>query len=218
MTSRPTCVSLGPYDPFKRVPTLSFQDGKVTFIPGRGSPEFATIQTQFPSGARLENRIEMGDLYLTDDHSLHLSSSLWVVRPDGTRELLAQGFTIYIHRRAAARNLERAGIPFKVVSFYQEPNGHVVENEIKITRSRLGSASVVLLGTSSIWLGALTAFLTHDLRYVVSIGVVGLCALAIAITKGGSSNRSGLLKVVSIIPSYVGGYALAVVVIRHLFR
>jgi len=160
----------------------------------------------------------MGDLYFTGDHSLHLNSSLWVIRPDGSRELLAQGFTIYIHRRAAARNLERAGIPFKVVSFYQEPNGNVVENEIKIARSPLSSASGILLGTSSLWLGALTALLTHDLRYVISIGVVGLCALAIAITKGGSSKRSGLLKVLSIIPSYAGGYGLAVVVIWHMFR
>ena len=160
----------------------------------------------------------MGDLYFSGDHSLHLSSALWVIRPDGIRELLAQGYTLYIHPRAAARNLERAGIPFKVVSFYQEPNGHEAENEIEITRSRLRPASVILLGTSSIWLGAITALLTHDLRYVISVGVVGLCALAIAITKGGSSNRSGLLKIVSIIPSYAGGYVLAVVVTRHLFR
>jgi hypothetical protein len=197
---------------------LSFQDGEVTFIPGRGSPEFVKVQSQFPSGARLEYRMEMGDLYVTGDHSLHTSSSLWVIRPDRTRELLAHGYTLYIHRRAAAKNLERAGIPFKIVSFYKEPNGNEVENEIKITRSLLKFPSAILLGTSSIWLGALTAFLTHDLRVVVTAGVLGLCALAAAITKGGSSKRSGILKVVSIIPSYAGGYALAVVLIRHLFR
>jgi hypothetical protein len=141
-----------------------------------------------------------------------------VIRPDGSRSLLAQGFTLYVYLGRAARNLERAGIPFKVVSFYREPNGREIENEIQVTRSRVGSASIVLFGTMSIWLGALTAFLTRDPRYVISIGVVGLCALAIVITKGDSSKSSGLVKVVSIIPSYVGGYALAVVVIRHLLR
>jgi len=214
----PLVVSLGPYDPFKRVPSLSFQDGKVTFIPGRGSSEFATTQTQFPPGSRIERRSEMGDLYFTGDHSLHLASSLWVIRPDGSKELLAQGFTVYVHRRAAARNLERAGIPFKIVNFYREPNGHIVENEIKITSSPLRSASVIVLGMSSIWLGALAALLTSDLRYLICIGMVGLCVLAVAITKGNSSKRSALLKVLSIIPSYAGGYGFAVVVVRHMHR
>ena len=218
MTSRPTPIPLGPYDPFRRVPSVSFQDGKVTFTPGRSSAEFAKVQTEFPSGARLEYRQEKGDLYVAGDHGLHLSSSLWVVRPDGSRESLAQGYTLYVHRSAAARNLERAGVPFKVVSFYRESNGHVVENDIKIRRSPLVSASGLLLGTSSIWLGALTAFLTHELRYIILVGALGLCALTIALMKGGSSKRSGLLKVVSIIPSYAGGYGFAVVVVWHLFR
>ena len=218
MTSPPLVVSLGPYDPFKRVPSLSFQDGKVTCIPGRGSSEFATIQTQFPPGSRIERRSEMGDLYVTGDHSLHLASSLWVIRSDGSKELLAQGFTVYVHRRVAARNLERAGIPFKIVNFYRDPNGHIVENEIKITRSPLRPASVIALGMSSIWLGALSAILTNDLRYVICIGIVGLCVLAVVITKGNSSKRSALLKVLSIIPSCAGGYGVTVVVVRHMLR
>jgi hypothetical protein len=218
MSSRPLSVPLGPYDPFKRVPSVSFQDGKVTFAPGRGSPEFAKVQTEFPTGARLEYRQEKGDLYFAGDHSLHLGSSLWVVRPDGSRESLAQGYSLYIHRRVAARNLEFAGVPFKVVSYYQLPNGHVVENDIKISRSPLVSASFLLLATSSIWLGALTAFLTHELRYIVLVGVLGLCVLALALMRGGSSKRSGLIKVLSITPSYAGGYGVAVVVVWHLFR
>jgi len=218
MPRRPTSVPLGPYDPFKLVPSVLFQDGKVTFTPGQGNPEFAKVQTEFPIGARLEYRQEKGDLYFAGDHSLHISSSLWVVRPDGGRESLAQGYSLYIHRRAAARNLERAGVPFKIVSFYQEPNGHVVEDDIKIRSSPLVSASAFLLGTSSIWLGALTAFLTHELRYIILVGAVGLCVLASALMKGGSSKRSGLIKVLSIIPSYAGGYGVAVVVVWHLFR
>jgi len=218
MNSPPVVVPLGPFDPFKRVPSLSFQDGKVTFIPGRGSSEFATTQTQFPAGSRIERRSEMGDLYVTGDHSLHLASSLWVIRPDGSKELLAQGFTVYVHRRVAARNLEHAGIPFKIVNFYREPNGHIVENEIKIASSPLRSAPAIVLGMSSIWLGVLAALLTNDLRYLICIGAVGFCFLAIVMTKGDSSKRSALLKVLSVIPSYAGGYAFAVVVVRHMLR
>jgi hypothetical protein len=141
-----------------------------------------------------------------------------VIRPDGSRESLAQGYSLYIHRRTAARNLERAGVSFKVVSIYKEPNGHVVENDIKISRSPLVSASVLLLGTSSLWLGALTAFLTHELRNIILAGVVGLSVLAFASMRGGSSKRSGLIKVLAIIPSYAAGYAVSVVIVWHLFR
>src|ERR1700686_4442342 len=127
MNNRQTSISLVPYDPFKRVPTLSFQDGKITFLPGRGATELATVETQFPPGARLEYRIEKGDMYLKGDHSLGLNRALWVIHPDGTRKLMARDFTLYIHLRKAARNLERVEIPFTVVSFYQAPDGHEVE-------------------------------------------------------------------------------------------
>lgn len=73
-------------------------------------------------------------MYFDGDHSQALGRTLWVIGPDGSKNLLASGFILYISLTIAARNLKKRGIPFRAVSFYEGKDGQVVDNEISINR------------------------------------------------------------------------------------
>jgi hypothetical protein len=114
--------------------------------------------------------------------------------------------------------LARIGVPLKAVSYFQGKDGNKVETDLVISSSPGISLAAILLGTSSLWLGALAAFFIHDVRYVVSFGVLALCLLGTGTFAFSSSKRNALIKWVSFLPSYGAGYAFSVVVVRHLFR
>jgi hypothetical protein len=218
VNTRPTNVLLGPHDPFHLVPTLSLQDGKITFVPGNGAHDLATTQAEFPSGSRLEYRIEKSDMYFEGDHSQSIDRSLWVKHADGSRRLLARGFTLYIHLDKAAKNLQSVGIPFRVLSFYKDRNGQEIESEIQISHSRLKLPLVVVLSTSSFWLGIPAAIFLHELRYLIAVGLLGFCILAIVTVTAAASKRTALLHILTTIPTYTAGYAVSVIMVRHSFR
>src|SRR6266568_5334546 len=102
-------------DAFNRVPFIEFHDGNITFQPGQSMRDtFTAAKAAFPPGARLEYRIETGDMYIDGDRGQALGRSLWVIKPDGTRELLVRGFNIYVDFELANLHLKSAGIPFQV--------------------------------------------------------------------------------------------------------
>jgi hypothetical protein len=131
-------ISLGRWDPYRRTPSVSLRNGRTKFLPGPGTQgEFDVKEVAFPTGARLEYRIQKGNMYFDADHSQALGRTLWVIEPDGSRNLLANGFILYMDLTVAARNLEKRGIPFRAVSFYERKNGQAVETELAIGKSGL---------------------------------------------------------------------------------
>jgi hypothetical protein len=128
-------ISLGRWDPYRRTPSVAVRNGKIKFLPGPGTQgEFEANEAAFPEGAGLEYRVQKGDMYFDGDHSQALGRTLWVIGPDGSKNLLASGFILYISLTIAARNLKKRGIPFRAVSFYEGKDGQVVDNEISINR------------------------------------------------------------------------------------
>ena len=126
-------ISLGRWDPYHRTPSLSLQNGTIKFIPGKGTQGKVDVrEAAFPSGSRLEYRVQKGDRYFHGDRSLSLGGTLWAIAPDGSNSLLASDFVPYISLTVAARNLKKRGIPFRAVNFYEREDGHVVEQEISI--------------------------------------------------------------------------------------
>jgi hypothetical protein len=216
----PTRIALGrPLDAFNRVPVIELQDGKIAFLPGQSMRDIiAPTEAAFPAGARLEYRIEMGDMYFDGDRGERLGCSLWVIEPDGGRKLLARDFNLYVDFNLAALNLKRAGIPFEVSRVYDGPNGQHLESDITPTlaRSRHQLPIAFLVGTSSLWLGALAGFFIRDIWIVTGLGTVAFTVFAIAATRLNVSKRTAFLKLIATLPSYAGGYALAVVCVRHL--
>src|SRR5271168_1291918 len=90
-------ISLGRWDPYRRTPSVSVRSGRIKFLPGPGTQgQFDLKETAFPAGARLEYRVEKGDMLFDGDHSQSLGRSLWVIEPDGSRVLLATGFVLYM--------------------------------------------------------------------------------------------------------------------------
>lgn len=131
-----TFISLGRWDPAERTPSLSLRNGTIKFIPGKGTQgEFDVREAAFPSGAILEYRVQKGDMYFDGDHSQSLGRTLWVIAPDGSKNLLASGFILYMSLAVAARNLNKHRISFRAVSFYERKDGQVVEQEILIPQS-----------------------------------------------------------------------------------
>lgn len=210
-------VALGRYDPFRRTPSVELQNGRIRFLPGEWAKyEFETAEAAFPPGSRLEYRIQKGDMYFADDHSQALGRTLWVIEPDKSRTLLASGFILYLDFTVAARNLQKLGIPFRAVTFYDGPNGQQVETELSVSPSRLRIPVALVLGSSNLWLGAVAALFIHRLSYLIATGTAAFLVLAIATVRSASSIRTALLKIISSLPIYGAGYAVAVVLVRFL--
>ena len=117
-------ISLGRWDPYRRTPSVSVRNGRLKFLPGPGSQgQFDVKEVAFPDGARLEYRVQKGDMYFDGDHSQALGRTLWVIEPDGSRSLLANGFILYMDLTVAARNLGKRGIVFRAVLPMREAMG-----------------------------------------------------------------------------------------------
>jgi hypothetical protein len=208
-------VALGRYDPFRRTPSVELQNGKIKFLPGRWAKyQFESTEAAFPLGSRLEYRIQKGDMYFAGDHGQALGRTLWAIEPDGSRRLLASGFILYLDFTVAARNLQRLGVPFRAVTFYEGPNGEQIETELSTSSSRLRIPMAFVLGSSNLWLGALAGLFIHRVSYLIAIGMIAFLVLAVATVRSASSTRTALLKIFSSLPIYGAGYAVAVVLVR----
>jgi hypothetical protein len=208
-------ISLGRWDPYQRTPSVSLQNGKIRFLPGRGSQgEFAVKEAVFPAGAKLEYRVQKGDRYFDGDHSQSLGRTLWAVEPDGSSVLLADGFVLYISLTVAARNLKKRGIPFRAVSFYETKDKQVVEQEIPIAQSGARSAAGLILGSSNLLLGAMAGALLHSVGQIVALGAFAFAVLAILTLRSASSKCVALVSITTMLFTYAAGYAASVLLTR----
>lgn len=157
-------ISLGRWDPYRRTPSVSLRNGRLKFLPGPGTQgEFDVKEAAFPAGAKLEYRVQKGDMYFDGDHSQSLGRTLAVIAPDGSRTLLASGLVLYVSLTVAARNLKKRGIPFRAVSFYEGKEGQVVEKEMSIPQSGARFTTGLFLALSNLWLGAIAGAFIHSL-------------------------------------------------------
>ncbi len=210
-----------------RVTFLEFRDERIALVPSRKMRGlgYTTAEAPFPLGARLECHIETGDRYFSGDHGQFLQRSLWVVEPTGAKWRV-RDFSVELNYRIVAANLQNAGIPFRIVKVYDGEKGEHMETDVTVERiqasTKAGKKGLVigLIGTSGLWLGALAGALVHNGRYVIAIGVLGYAAIAIATiaipTK--IARRTALIQLVTLIPSYAGGYAVMAILVRHMFH
>jgi len=206
---------LGKWDPYQRTPSLSLRNGTVKFIPGKGTQgQFEVREAAFPSGARLEYRVEKGDMYFDGDHSQSLGRTLWVIAPDGSKNLLASGFILYLSLPVAARNLNKRRIPFRAVSFYVGKDRQVLEQEILISESGAPFRTALFLGLSNLWLGAIAGAFIHSWSRIAALGVFAFAILAIITLRSAASKRAASLAVASTLITYATGYFVAVVLVR----
>lgn len=210
-------ISLGRWDPGQRTPSLSLRNGRIRFIPGAGiQGEFDVREAAFPSGARLEYRVQKGDMYFEGDHSQSLGRTLWVIAPDGSKSLLASGFILYMSLTVAARNLGKRGIPFRAVSFYEGKDGQVVEHEISIPETGARFTMALFLGFSNLWLGAIAGAFIHSLIWIIALGAFAFAILAIITLRSAASKRVASLSMASTLITYAAGYLVVVVLIRSV--
>jgi hypothetical protein len=208
-------ISLGRWDPFRRTPSVSLRNGRIKFLPGSGTKhEFDAREVAFPAGARLEYRVQKGDMYFDGDHSQALGRTLWVIEPDGSRNLLASGFILYVDLTVAARNLEKCGIRFRAVSFYERKDGQAVERELSIAKSGLRFATGLFLGLSNLWLGLVAGLFVRSMNYIIGIGVLAFALLAITTLRSAASKRAAFLTIAWTSITYSAGYVVSVVLAR----
>jgi hypothetical protein len=217
--SEPLRVALGRYDPWRRTASIEIRDNRIKFVPGKGTyGEFEATESAFPSGTRLEYRVEMGDMFFDGDNSQALGRTLWAVQPNGSRKLLASDFILYINYLVAARNLRKCGIPFRAMRFYKGPDGKEIEYEIDTSPSVLHFPSRLLVGSSHLWLGIIAGLLISRLSYIVAIGAVGFMGFAIAGWRSTASSRTAFVTALSSFPIYSATYAFAVVIARFVLK
>jgi hypothetical protein len=204
-------ISLGKWDPYQRTPSLSLRNRTIKFMPGKGTQgEFEVKEVAFPSGARLEYRVQKGDMYFDGDHSQSLGRTLWVVAPDGSKVLLASGFVLYMSLPVALRNLNKHRIPFRAVSFYEGKDGQVIEHEISIPQSGSPFTIALVLGLSNLWLGAIAGAFIHSLNQIIALGGFAFAILAVITLRTVASKRDSSLTETSTKITYAAGYLAAV--------
>jgi hypothetical protein len=210
-----------------RTPHLEVRDARIAFVPDRRmcSMGYEKAEAPFPSGARLEYHVETGDLYIDHDRSQVLRRSLWVVEPTGRSQQLLDS-AAYLNVRTAAANLQIAGIPFRIIKVYDGPAGEHTETDTTAeyvhasSKARRMTPIAILIGTSSLWLGAVAGALAQGSAFVIAIGILGYAVVATATvaSRPTLAKRTALIQVVTLIPTYAAGYAVVAILVRHLFQ
>jgi hypothetical protein len=202
---------------------LEIQGGNIKFVPSKMQRFWGVsgAQAPFPEGAKLEYQKETGDRYFTGDHGLYVAGALWIVAQGGARQKLFD--LIGIFPRKMLLSLTQAGIPCRAVNIYNGQDGE--HTEIDITAQFAESPGRedsrflgVLLGTSSIWLGVITAILVRNSGYVIGIGVLGYIVFAAIQLRWSPTKRSAAVGLLATVPSFAGGYAIAVIAVWYLFK
>jgi hypothetical protein len=164
---------------------------------------------RFQPGLDWSTALKKGDMYFDGDHSQSLGRTLWVIAPNGSRTLLADGFVLYISLTVAARNLKKRGIPFRAISFYEGNDRQVVEKEISTEQSGARSTPGLILGLSNLWLGAIAGAFFHSVSQIAALGAFAFAVLAIITLRSVASIASTLI-------TYAAGYLLVVLVVRSV--
>jgi hypothetical protein len=208
-------ISLGRWDPYRRTPSVSVRNGRLKFLPGPGTQsQFDIKDVAFPAGARLEYRVQKGDMYFDGDHSQPLGRTLWVIEPDGNRNLLASGFVLYMDLAVAGRNLAKRGIVFRAVSVYEGSDGQAVETELSIAKSGLHFMGGLFLGFSNVWLGLIAGLFIRRLSYIIGVGVIAFAIPAITTLRSAASKRAASLTIALTSITYSAGYVASVLLAR----
>ena len=153
-------------------------------------------------------------MYFDGDHSQALGRTLWVIEPDGSRNLLASGFVLYMDLTVAARNLEKRGIVFRAVSFYEGKDGQAVETELSIAKSGLRFMAGLLLGFSNVWLGLIAGLFIRSVSYIVGVGVLGFAIVALTTFRSAAPKRAASVTIAWTSMTYSAGYVVSVVLAR----
>lgn len=151
------------------------------------------------------------------DHGQVLRLSLWVAQPDGAKKVLISEYA-RINAKFALERLRKEGIPLRIIKVYDSQDGEHTEIDVTEEYSRRGNISLlaVLLGSSSLWLGALAGALVHQVDYVVMIGILGFVVFSIiSIFYSSAKPTARIVRAATILPSYAAGYAVAAVVARY---
>lgn len=184
---------------------------------------YAPSEAPFPAGSSLEYQIETGDRYFTGDHGQFLKASLWLAEPNGMKRKLLN-YMVGLKLKTMATNLSAAGISFRVVKIYDGQIGEHVESDVTARYTQASddaqyrTALGILIGTSNLWLGVMSALFFHEVEPVIVIGVIGYSLVSIATFCSKRSRRAALVQVATTIPLYAAGYALAVLAAWHIFR
>jgi hypothetical protein len=175
-------------------------------------------EVAFPPRARLEYRVQKGDMYFDGDHSQSLERSVWVITPDGSENLLARGFILYVSLTVAARNLRKHGISFRAVSFYEGEDGKTVEQEISIPLSSAPFTAAAFLGLSNLWLGAIAGAFIHSVSQIIALGAFAFLIRAIIALQYANSKRVASIAIASALFIYAAGYSGAALIVRSIFN
>ena len=68
------------------------------------------------------------------------------------------------------------------------------------------------------WLGVIAASLVRSGGYVIAIGVLGYTVFAAIQLRWSTSKRSALVGLLATVPSFAGGYAIAVIAVWYIFK
>jgi len=209
---------------WQRVAYIELRDGEIALVPSRVMRQmgYMSARASFPDGSCVECCIETGDRYFTGDHGQCLQRSLWIVSPNRTKQKLAI-LTGDVSTKRLLANLPPSGVPFRAIKVYDGQEGEHTETDVTARYVLTSSSpwkkiSVVLIGTSSLWLGCIAGTLIHSAPSAIALGIVGYLLVAGLTVYSKTSKRSVLIQAGSLIPTYAGGYALAVIAVWYVFK
>jgi len=183
----------------------------------------AAVEAPFPLGSQLECHIDTADLYAAGDHGMVLQRSLWVARPDGKKQQLT-GRATELNLTRMTSNLSKSGVPFRVVKTYDGMEGKHTETDVTADYTSASGKTWkqglvgLLIGTSGLWLGLVAGILVHKVAPAIAIGLAGWVFFGVVRLHTSMSKRSALIQPATILPSYAGGYAFAVIAVWYIFK
>lgn len=100
------------------------------------------------------------------------------------------------------------------MSFYEGKDGQVVEKEISIPQSGARFTTRLILGLSSLWLGAIAGAYIQSVSQIVALGASAFAVVAVITLRSAASKRVASLTIASTLITYAVGYMVVVVLVR----